>query len=61
MVRIGATLPKGKVEQLNELLIKLKEIFAWHPIYMMGIATDVITHELNIDPLSKPVAQRKGR
>lgn len=58
MVRIGVPLSKGQTEQLTELLIKFKEIFAWHLSNMSGIAADVITHKLHIDPFINSVAQR---
>lgn len=59
VVNIGVALPKEQVVKLNELLINFKELFAWRSSDIPGIATDVITHELNIDPMINPEAQRK--
>lgn len=53
MVRIRGTFAKEHADQLTDLLI------AWHPSEMSGIATVVITHGLNINPIVKPMAQRK--
>lgn len=58
-VRIEVALQKEYAYQLTKLLIKLKELFPFNPSNMSRIATNDITHELNIDSLLKLVAQRK--
>lgn len=55
VVKIGVELPKEQVEALTEMLIKFKELLAWSPSEITGNATFIITHELNINPLVKPI------
>lgn len=59
VVHIGVTLPEMKIESLTLLLIEFRELFVWKPSDMSGISEEVITHELNIDPSIKPIAQKR--
>lgn len=56
VMMIGATLPTKHVDYLAKLLIKFRELFTWHLSDMTGIATSVITHKVNSNPMVKPVA-----
>lgn len=58
LMKIEATVPKEQFKALIELLRSFKDFFAWSPSDMKDIATTVITHQLNIDPMFKPIAQK---
>lgn len=57
VMKIEATLPREQDETIIKLLTRFKELFAWRPNDMPDIATSLITHEFNIDPLVNPIAR----
>lgn len=59
LVRIGAKLTVEVERELINLLRRYKELFAWSPSDMPGISTEVISHELKIDPSIRPIAQKR--
>ena len=58
-VRIGADLSPNDKTQLQGLLKRYKDIFAWSPADMPGIDTRVSCHRLAIQKGAKPVQQKK--
>lgn len=59
MVTIESMYLREQVTALSKLHRISDELFAWSPSDMPSIVPSVIIHELNIDPLVKPIAQRK--
>ena len=59
IVKIGASLPQEEKDHLVALLRRYKELFAWKPSDMPGISTDIISHELRVDPLARPIVQKR--
>jgi hypothetical protein len=43
---------------LIKYLQENRDIFAWKPAGMPGVARELIEHELHLDPKAKPVKQR---
>ena len=60
-VQIGLQLPRGLRYQLVSFLKEHKDIFAWSHEDMPGIDPSVIVHRLNVDPVHKPVIQKRRR
>ena len=58
-VRIGGNLPKALREDLEALLKKHKQAFAWEPKDMSGVSRSVVEHKLNVNPVFTPVKQSK--
>ena len=56
--RIGTTLSKENKKKLVQFLKGNLDIFAWSHKDMLGIFTEVIQHQLNVDLEKKPVQQR---
>ncbi|KAL0374129.1 UNVERIFIED_CONTAM: Retrovirus-related Pol polyprotein from transposon gypsy [Sesamum radiatum] len=57
--RIGSSM-NGSVETLMiELLKNHADIFAWSPSDFKGIDPEVIVHRLNVDPMMRPIKQKK--
>jgi len=46
-------------DDIVNLLGHYKNVFAFDPSKMLGIARDVIQHRLNVDPNHKPIIQKK--
>lgn len=59
VTKIGTSFSEEEEHKLVDQLIRNINLFAWDPSDMPKIDTRVICHHLNIDPSTKPVAQRK--
>jgi hypothetical protein len=53
-VIICANLERGEEEQLMQVLIKNKEVFAWSASDLKGVSRDVIQHKLDVNANVKP-------
>ena len=60
-IQIGAKLPKDLKTRLTEQLLQNADLFAWVPADMPGIDPDFMSHQLAIEPITRPVAQRKRK
>ncbi|XP_025703138.1 uncharacterized protein [Arachis hypogaea] len=58
---INRNLPYDIKEELSQLLKQNRDLFAFTPADMPGISPDLMSHHLAIDPLAKPVAQRRRK
>ncbi|KAL2226838.1 UNVERIFIED_CONTAM: Retrovirus-related Pol polyprotein from transposon [Sesamum indicum] len=56
--RIGSSMNEGEMAMI-EFLRKNADMFAWSPSDFTGIDPEVIVHRLNVDPMARPVQQRK--
>jgi len=61
LVGIGANLGETFRSKLILFLKTNKTTFAWTVGEMTGISTEVISHELNVDPTFKPVKQKRRK
>ena len=59
VVKISKGLKKELALQLIEFLSFNQDVFAWTHATMVGIHPEVMCHWLNIDPLAKPVHQKR--
>ncbi|KAG7591503.1 Integrase catalytic core [Arabidopsis thaliana x Arabidopsis arenosa] len=60
-VNIGSGLSETLRAELVKFLKRNQKTFAWKIEDMTGIDTKVISHELNIDPIFKPVKQKRRK
>ncbi|KAE8701687.1 RNA-directed DNA polymerase (Reverse transcriptase), Ribonuclease H [Hibiscus syriacus] len=60
-VKIGTTLTIQIKQELINLLLEFKDIFAWSYQDMPGLSTDIVMHKLPISPKYKPVQQKLRR
>ena len=58
-MQLGRDISAEGRQSLASLLREYKDVFAFGPEEMAGIATTVIEHHLNVDPRHKPVVQKK--
>ena len=58
-VQIGSQLLGCLWDQLVSFLKEHKEVFAWSHEDMLGIDPSVVVHRLNIDPVHKPIIQKR--
>ncbi|XP_057746490.1 uncharacterized protein LOC130965746 [Arachis stenosperma] len=58
---INRNLPHDLKEELSQLLKQNRDLFAFTPADMPGISPDLMSHHLAVDPLAKPVAQRRRK
>ncbi|KAL2247804.1 UNVERIFIED_CONTAM: Retrovirus-related Pol polyprotein from transposon [Sesamum indicum] len=56
--RIGSSMNEGEMAMID-FLRKNADMFAWSPSDFTGIDPKVIVHRLNVDPMARPVQQRK--
>ncbi|KAL2252293.1 UNVERIFIED_CONTAM: hypothetical protein Sindi_0024000 [Sesamum indicum] len=56
--RIGSSMNEGEMAMID-FLRKNADMFAWSPSNFTGINPEVIVHRLNVDPMARPVQQRK--
>ncbi|KAL2226765.1 UNVERIFIED_CONTAM: hypothetical protein Sindi_2035200 [Sesamum indicum] len=56
--RIGSNMNEGEMAMID-FLRKNADMFAWSPSNFTGIDPEVIVHRLNVDPMARPVQQRK--
>jgi hypothetical protein len=57
---LGASLPPEQRDGLISLLFEYVDVFAWSPYEAPGVDPAFATHNLNVDPLFRPITQ-KGR
>ncbi|XP_072065626.1 uncharacterized protein [Arachis hypogaea] len=58
---INRNLPHDLKEELSQLLKQNRDLFAFTPADMPGISPNLMSHHLAVDPLAKPVAQRRRK
>ena len=56
---VGASLQGPLKENLTRFLQKNSDVFVWNAADIPGIDPQLITHTLNVDPLRKPIKQKK--
>ncbi|KAL2231036.1 UNVERIFIED_CONTAM: hypothetical protein Sindi_1698000 [Sesamum indicum] len=56
--RIGANMKEREMAMI-EFLRSYVDMFAWSPLDFTGINPEVIVHRLNVDPMARPIQQRK--
>lgn len=54
-VKIGTKITRDERQQLKQLLLEHKYVFAWSHKDMLGIGEYVIEHKLNISPDARPI------
>ncbi|KAL0461253.1 UNVERIFIED_CONTAM: hypothetical protein Slati_0012900 [Sesamum latifolium] len=59
VTKIRSEMKEDVRDQVVNCLRKNKDIFAWTPQDLEGIDLGVITHHLNLDPIIRPVTQKK--
>ena len=59
MTHIGASLQGPLKEKLTRLLQENNDVFAWTATDIPWIHPQLLTHKLNVDPLRKPIKQKK--
>ena len=59
IVKISKGLKGELVHQLTEFLCQNQDVFAWTHADMVRIHPEIMCHWLNIDPLAKPVRQKR--
>ena len=57
--RIGTTLSPRMRASLIQFLQQNLDVFAWSHEDMPSIPTEIIQHKLNVNPVSKPMQQRR--
>ncbi|KAL0416819.1 UNVERIFIED_CONTAM: Retrovirus-related Pol polyprotein from transposon gypsy [Sesamum latifolium] len=57
--RIGSDMSRSCETMMIEFLRRSIDMFAWSPSDFKGIDTEVIVHRLNVDPMMRPVKQKK--
>ena len=58
---VGSKLCAIDREQLLQLLISNRDVFAWSIYDALGVSSDLACHALNIGPKHKPVAQKQRK
>lgn len=48
-------------QDLTKFLKNRKSTFSWKDEDMIGISKDIITHKLNVDPLFRPIHQKRSK
>nr|GEU38006.1 reverse transcriptase domain-containing protein [Tanacetum cinerariifolium] len=59
LVTIGTGLSMEGSNQLNSVLKRNTNIFAWEPSNMTGVPKRIIKHSLNVNPFERPVSQKR--
>nr|XP_028959519.1 uncharacterized protein LOC114825272 [Malus domestica] len=57
--KIGSRLSPGEKEELTIFLRENRDVFAWSPSDMPGIDPKVACHKLHVNPIAKPVIQKR--
>jgi len=60
-VEICEDLGEELTAELTTFLRENVNTFAWSPEDLLGVSVDIVSHELNIDPTSKPVRQKRRK
>ena len=58
-LRIGRDVDSIVRDDIGLLLGKYKDVFAFDPFEIPGIAVDIMQHRLNVDPNHRPVIKKK--
>ena len=58
---IGTRMGHDQKGEMTRFLRKNLDVFAWSTVEMPNISPFVISHSLNINPLVRPVKQKKGK
>ena len=61
VVRVGAFLSKDKQRAMIDFLKQNASTFTWATLDMRGINPAITSHELNVDPTTKPVRQKRRK
>ncbi|KAL0394443.1 UNVERIFIED_CONTAM: Retrovirus-related Pol polyprotein from transposon gypsy [Sesamum latifolium] len=59
VTRIGSSMSKSMETMMIEFLRKSMDLFAWSSSDFKGIDPEVIVHRLNVDPMMRPIKQKK--
>ncbi|KAL0410687.1 UNVERIFIED_CONTAM: Transposon Ty3-G Gag-Pol polyprotein [Sesamum latifolium] len=59
MTKIGNAMSPTVEKHLTQFLKENTKVFAWSMMDLHGISPDIITHQLNVNPETKPVKQNK--
>ena len=59
--QIGTRLSHDQKDEMTQLLKENSDVFTWSAAEMSGISPFVISHSLNINPLIRPVKQKKRK
>ncbi|KAL0430799.1 UNVERIFIED_CONTAM: hypothetical protein Sradi_0705900 [Sesamum radiatum] len=59
ITKIGSSISKSLETLMVEFLRKNVDMFAWSPSDFKGIDPEVIVHRLNVDPIMRPIKQKK--
>ncbi|KAL0420544.1 UNVERIFIED_CONTAM: Retrovirus-related Pol polyprotein from transposon gypsy [Sesamum latifolium] len=59
VTRVGSSMSKSMETMMIEFLRKSVDLFAWNPSDFKGIDPEVIVHRLNVDPMMRPIKQKK--
>ncbi|KAL0404048.1 UNVERIFIED_CONTAM: Retrovirus-related Pol polyprotein from transposon gypsy [Sesamum radiatum] len=59
VTRIGSKMSEAVETMMVEFLKENVDMFAWSPSDFKGIDPEVIVHRLNVDPMVRPVKQKK--
>jgi len=60
-MEIGGDLGEELTAELTTFLRENVNTFAWSPEDLPGVSVDIVSLELNIDPTSKPVKQKRRK
>ena len=58
---VSSLLSSEEKEQLQRVLLRNIDMFAWNPSDMTGIDSMLASHKLNVNPSAKPVRQKVRR
>ena len=61
ITRIGTRLDHDQKGKMTQFLRENSDVFAWSAAEMPGIPPSVIYHSLNINPLVRPIKQKKRK
>ncbi|KAJ4719042.1 Retrovirus-related Pol polyprotein from transposon opus [Melia azedarach] len=59
IVKVGTQLTSDVRTSLVEFLTEYSDVFAWRHSDMLGISPSIISHQLNMDPIHRPIRQKQ--
>ena len=59
VLQIGGSLSENLKSELISFLRSNTDVFSWSASDMFGISSEVITHQLKVDPTYRPIRQKK--
>ncbi|XP_027063199.2 uncharacterized protein [Coffea arabica] len=59
VVQVGAGLPSPLKEEMISLIEDHRDIFAWSADEVVGVPSELMTHQLNVNPQARPVRQKR--